>query len=131
MGTEADREAMSLDLKTVEEKQNAEISAVHAILQQLEESTWGDRLKFEKRCIALESLLQEQQAVWEPKCQAAEARIDTALFEFRSLSGEVNTGFANLRQKLESTESALERSFHCNQQHFAMNQLLANNLKEE
>jgi len=84
--TEADREPRSLDLKTVEEKHNAETTTVHASLQRLEESTSGDRLKFEKRCIAPESLFQEQQAEWEPKCQAAEAR--TVLYECRSLSGE-------------------------------------------
>jgi len=114
-------DATSLDLKTVED---AEIT------------TLQNRLKSENQCTLLEALIQEQQILWESRFQAAESRIDTALIEFSSLSGDVTIGFENLRLKLESTESALENSFQNNLQQLGdetriMQQQLSNNLKEE
>jgi len=133
---EADCESRLLEPGVAEQKRDVEIATLRATVQRLEESEPLERAKFEKRCAAIESLIQEHQGIWESRFHAIEPRIDTAASTLSSLREEVTAGFADLRRKIEDTESAPQRTFQNGQQqaldeaHKAQ-QHLPHSLKEE
>jgi len=79
----------------------------------LEASTLLDRTKFEKRCTALETLIQERQ-VWE---SSVDPRIDNVVFEMSSLRAELAAGLATARRDVDESTRAFERSIQISQQH--------------
>jgi len=108
---EEEREARVVEKTAMEERQGAELGTLRKDVQSLWNAHGVQRDRYEKGWEDIEVRVQEQQNKWDSRFGIIEPRVDNAMFELKSIHGELKNGMERLAKKIKDTESSLDECF--------------------
>merc|ERR1712137_51797 len=108
---EEEREARVVEKTAMEEKQGAELGTLRKNLQSLWNAHGVQRERYEKGWEEIDVRVQEQQNRWDSRIGILEPRVDNAMFELKSIHGEMKNGMDRPAKKIKDTESSLDECF--------------------